>query len=389
MRGSLSLERRDLGNLVLQPLEAYSLMKGRDPSLSINPGRVRSLLVIHQGALGDFILALPLLKVLRETCSNAKLVLMGFPRILELVNQRFYADQVLSIDQKGMASFFVQGGNLDGPLSQFFNSFDLLVVFGKDRDGTFMGNLKRVSAGVMLPITSFPPWTDRVHLTDHLLRELRSYGFSPTESIPKLFLTEGDRAWGRDFCMRKGLTDEERSQAIVLHPGSGSRRKVWPLERFVELAHYFVNRFDSRILVVLGPAEESGVPKLFGGSESGLDPRRLFFIKDLSLVQVGSVIQGCRLFIGNDSGLTHMAAALGLPTIAIFGPTDHRIWSPRGEKAVVVRKEMPCSPCSQERFLRCERAECLEEVRVKDVVEAIGRLDIFDLEGGEKWKRRR
>ena len=107
-------------------------MKSPHTSTSAKPPRLQSILVIHQGALGDFILALPTLETLKEAFPKAKWVIMGFPRILELVDKRFYADEILSIDQKGMASFFVRGGSLDRPLSQFFSTFDIVVVFGKD-----------------------------------------------------------------------------------------------------------------------------------------------------------------------------------------------------------------------------------------------------------------
>ena len=351
-------------------------MKNPHPSASAKTDKIQSILVIHQGALGDFILALPVLETLRNIFPKAKLILMGFPRILELVNQRFYADEILSIDQRGMASFFFRGGALDRALSEFFSTFNLLVVFGKDGEGTLIGNLKQVCQGLILHINPFPQWTERIHSTDHLLRELTRYGFSPSETIPRLFLSEKDKDWGKSFCRVKGLTEEEKSKAIVIHPGSGSKKKVWPLERFLELIHYFQRHFNSRILIVLGPAEGQEVQKAFGEIEWELGPTAPLLVKGLSLLELASVMQGCHLFIGNDSGITHMAAALGLPTIAIFGPSDHKIWSPRGEKVFIVRKEMNCSPCSQEKFVQCKNLECLREIEIGDVLEGIRKLAI-------------
>jgi ADP-heptose:LPS heptosyltransferase len=144
----------------------------------------------------------------------------------------------------------------------------------------------------------------------------------------------------------------------------------------LELTHYFQRYFNSRILIVLGPAEGQEVQKAFGGIEWELGSAAPLLVKGLSLLELASVMEGCRLFIGNDSGITHMAAALGLPTIAIFGPSDHKIWSPRGEKVFVVRKEINCSPCSQERFVRCKHSECLGEIQIGDVVEGIRKLGI-------------
>jgi len=346
-------------------------MKSPHTSVSAKTAKLQSILVIHQGALGDFILALPTLETLREAFPKAKLVIMGFPRILELADKRFYADEILSIDQRGMASFFVRGGTPDRPLSQFFSTFDILVVFGKDGGGNLIGNLKEVCQGEILSLNPFPEWTERIHLTDHLLRELRRYGFPQSEKIPRLFLSVKDKDWGKSYCRLKGLTEEERSRAIVIHPGSGSKKKVWPLERFLEVIHYFQRHSNSRILVVLGPAEGLEVEKAFEGMEWEMGSTAPLLVKGLSLLQLASVMEGGRLFIGNDSGITHMAAALGLPTVAIFGPSDHKIWSPRGEKVFVVRKEIPCSPCSQERFVQCKSLECLREVGIGDVLEGI------------------
>ena len=334
------------------------------------PFPVRSMLILHQGALGDFILALPSLEVLRRAFPQARSVIMGYPRILELIENRFYAEEILSIDQKGMASFFVRGGPLDLRLSQFFKTFDLIAVFGKNGEGNLIGNLNRVCEGRILHINPFPRWDGGIHLIDHLLMELSRYGFSASEGTPKLFLNESDRAWAREYWMGKGVTAEERDTVIIIHPGSGSKKKVWPLDRFLKLTEVLQQHLSSRILVVLGPAEGPETRKIFENERPG------FFIlaKGLSLIQLASVMEGCRLFVGNDSGISHLAAALGIPTLAIFGPTDPKVWSPRGKNVMVIRKEIHCSPCPQERFFQCQHFECLKGIRLEEVLDGIRKL---------------
>ncbi len=334
--------------------------------------QVQSILVIHQGALGDFILALPALETLRKTFPEAKSIIIGYPRILELVEQRFYAEGILSIDQRGMASFFVRGGSLDPPLSQLFGQFNLIVVFGRDEEGALIGNLKRVCHGHILQINPFPSWGEKIHLTDYLLRQFSRYGFRISGLNPRLHLKESDRDWGRDFWRSRGLTLEERSRVIILHPGSGSKRKVWPSERFLSLAQILQDRLGSKILILFGPAEGSEVERVF----DEMDPQAFIQVKGLSLLELASVMEGCRLFIGNDSGISHMASALGILTIAIFGPTDPRVWSPRGEKVWVVRNEIPCSPCPRERFFQCIDSECLKGIEVEEVLKGLKRLGI-------------
>jgi ADP-heptose:LPS heptosyltransferase len=339
---------------------------------SKKPPEVQSILVIHQGALGDFILALPALQTIRKAFRQARSVIMGYPRILGLVHERFYADDIFSVDQKGMASFFNREGGLDFSLSEFFKTFDLVVVFGKDGEGAIIRNLRRVCQGRILSISSFPPWTEKIHITHHLLKQLERYGIRASESYPRLYLKKSDRAWARDFWESKGITPEERSKVIILHPGSGSKKKAWPLDRFLSLARTLQDRLGSRMLVVLGPAEGPDVRMAFEGV--GLSAPVL--AKGLTLLQLASVMEGCRFFVGNDSGISHMAAALGLPTLAIFGPTDQRVWSPRGEETVVVCREIHCSPCPQERFFQCRDSECLKAVEVKEVLEGLEEIGI-------------
>jgi ADP-heptose:LPS heptosyltransferase len=341
------------------------------PSPAYAPG-VSSVLVIHQGALGDFILALPAFETLRHAFPHAKLIIMGYPRILELVEKRFYADEVLSVDQKGMASFFVREGVLDFQLSQYFDTFDLIVVFGKDGESTIVGNLRKVCRGRILHIHSFPPWDEKVHLTDHLLKQFARYGFPESQSTPELHLKESDREWAGNFWKSKGMTPEERSKVIVLHPGSGGKKKVWPLDRFLTLAHTVQNQLGSRILVVLGPAEGPEDQMAF----ERMGPTPPILAKGLTLLQLASVMKGCRFFVGNDSGISHMAAALGLATVAIFGPTDRRVWSPRGEKTFVVSRDVYCSPCPQERFFQCKGLECLRGIGIGEVLEGLKRIGI-------------
>jgi ADP-heptose:LPS heptosyltransferase len=338
---------------------------------------VGSVLVIHQGALGDFILALPVLSNLNKALRHSRLVIMGFPRILELVEKRYYADEVLSIDQKGMASFYVRDGSLDIPLSHFFKQFGLVVVFGKEGGGALLGNLKRVCGGQLLPLNSFPFGGERIHLTDHLLRQLGRYHFPIGETDPRLYLTEKDREWAKNFYEGKGLSPKERAKIIVLHPGSGSKKKSWPLDRFIELYQYLRKNAGSKILTVIGPAEGGEIQRAFEKILGETGPDAPLLAKGFSLPELASLIAGCRLFIGNDSGITHMAAALEVPTVALFGPTDPKVWAPRGENVTVIAPDIPCAPCSREQFFECQLNDCIKEIKLSDVLESLAKLSMF------------
>ena len=166
----------------------------------------------------------------------------------------------------------------------------------------------------------------------------------------------------------------ESLETVVIHPGSGSKKKVWPVERFLEVVRYLQRHVGSRILIVLGPAEGPEVQKAFEVIEWDMGPSAPILLKGLSLLELTSMVKKCRLFMDNDSKITHMAAALGVPTVAIFGPSDPKVWSPRGKKVVVVRRKITCSPCSQDKFFQCQNIECLKNVEVEDVLAGVARL---------------
>jgi len=342
--------------------------------------KAESILIIHQGALGDFILALPIFEAIRRINPEAKIYFMGYPRILELVENRFYANKILSIDQRGMATFFVQNGSLDLTLTQFFKGFEVLVIFGKDSNSAMIKNLRKICRGRVLHINSFPPWEKRIHLTDHLIEELSNYGLRPYTFYPRLYLNKEDREWAKSFLKTKGIYSEEKKELIIVHPGSGSRKKVWPIDRFLNISRFLEYSMKKKILIILGPAEGIDIQKAF----ENLGLQNLIIIKGLSLIQLASIIEGCKLFIGNDSGISHMASALGVPVIAIFGPTDPRVWSPRGEDVIVLNKEIPCSPCSEERFFKCRDSDCLKMIEEGDVLKA---LEKFEFELNYKNKK--
>jgi ADP-heptose:LPS heptosyltransferase len=150
------------------------------------------------------------------------------------------------------------------------------------------------------------------------------------------------------------------SRPIALHPGSGSRKKNWPFDRFLAIAdHLRSHRIP--VLWIRGPAEE-----LFDY------PSGDFTATNLPLPVLAALLSQCRACVGNDSGVTHLAAAVGCPTVAIFGPSDPVVWGPRGRNVIIVSNKMQCAPCHG--TVRDDPAcgnSCLIEISVDDV------LDIF------------
>ncbi len=158
---------------------------------------------------------------------------------------------------------------------------------------------------------------------------------------------------------------------IILHPGSGGR-KNWPVDRYIDLVGELRRICDCSITFLAGPAEGTHVREqllLFSQGEKAA------LVADASISDVASLLDGAALYIGNDSGISHLAAAIGTPTLAIFGPTDPRLWAPTGEHVCVVRSAADCAPCGS-RVAACPEQHCLSAVTVDQVLaEAIRMLD--------------
>jgi heptosyltransferase-2 len=238
-------------------------------------------LIVRACAIGDFILHLPALRALARAYPEARFTLLGYPETLALARTFILVEAIRSIESAPWTALF------HGPLHDV--PFDAAWVWMKDP--TFAENLRMSGIREVFHANPFPV---NGHAAGHLLESVRL----PAPEFPDLW--------------------DSRSGRILLHPGSGSRSKVWP--RFAELAQLLP---EAEIL--LGPCETRlGVPNRC--------------LENLCLEAVAEELRRCRMFIGNDSGITHLAAYWGTPTAALFGPTDPKVWGPIGRRVSILQK---------------------------------------------------
>jgi heptosyltransferase-3 len=243
-------------------------------------GIYRRVLIVRACAIGDFVLNLPALRALAVRDPHSRFTLVGYPEVLSLAKDFIPIEAIFSIESPPWSKLFV------GPVPHL--GFDQAWVWMKD--STLADHLRESGIGEVIHANALP---ESMHAADHLLV---TAGLSAPE-LPDLWLPESDR--------------------VIIHPGSGSPAKCWPW--FRELADEIP---DS--VVLLGPCE------------SQIQTNRLR-LEGLKLEFVAKELRSCRAFIGNDSGITHLAAYLGCPTIALFGPTDPRIWGPIGRRVAILR----------------------------------------------------
>lgn len=281
-------------------------------------------LVIRGGAIGDFIMTLPALGALRERWPDAHIEILGYPHIIELAHQRYYADAIRSIEARTLARFFIPEGDLDRELMAYFASFPVVLSYLYDPDEIFAANIRR--CGVRQYLACSPKVTTQP-AAEHYCRPLEALAIYVTNPCPRVYPNDADRA-NADRVL--GALRHER--LAMIHPGSGSPRKNWSVEKFATIARWLTEQRQYRVLVLEGEADRD-VARQF---ESLVGNLPALWVRGLRLVDVAAVMQRCQLYIGNDSGPTHLAAAVGIPTVAIFGPVSNPVWRPRGAHVRVV-----------------------------------------------------
>jgi ADP-heptose:LPS heptosyltransferase len=288
--------------------------------------------MIRAGALGDCLLMLPALNALRVHFPHARIDVMGYPKRWAWVQGRSLVDAVHTIERPGMHMLFCAGREVPEPLKCFLGAYDIILSYRPDPDGVFERSLRALGARLVLSQPPFPPPPPpKIHVADFALHLVTRLGVPPPPTAPRLSLTDDELALARPFFTTHHV-DPSMHPIVVVHPGSGSEAKRWPVANFAALIEALETQLWVRTVVVTGYAEEDIVARLL----SLIHAAKPLVAENWLLLPTAALIGQAAVFIGHDSGLTHLAAALGRPTVAIFGPTDPEIWGPRGEHVSVV-----------------------------------------------------
>jgi heptosyltransferase-3 len=284
------------------------------------------ILVIRGGAIGDFILTLPTLKAVRDAYPKSEIEILGYNHIAELANQRFYANRVRSIEYGPLSRFFGKNLELPSDLADYFARFDLVINYLYDPDAVFAANLKR--CGLENIVRGPAKLNEDNHAAQQLAQPLVELGLELQDSAARLFPSARDRAAAQEF-MKDGP-----EPIVALHPGSGSQQKDWPIEKWIELGNGLLGSPNScgSIVVVTGEADEVQAAAL----ASAWQGPRVRFAKNLPLPHLAAVLEDA-VFLGHDSGISHLAAAAGAKCILLFGPTNPEVWAPLNENVTVIR----------------------------------------------------
>jgi ADP-heptose:LPS heptosyltransferase len=281
----------------------------------------RRICIFLTGALGDFITSLPALNLLRQSFRNSEILLVGNPLWLPLAKSGARVDEVRSMEDLPLHAGFTDDLANDHVLSRFLAGFDLVVSWFGDREGRWERTLRRMCSGRLIVQPYHRVHAFEGHVSDFYLASLKELGLSIGDAVLPAFQSEEDVPTGTD-------------PFLCLHPGSGSEKKNWPKEGFLEVAVEAFRRWRLPSTVLLGPAEE-GQRAFWSQARCPL----LTVQAELPILEVARTLRRATLYVGNDSGITHMAAATGAPVVALFGPTDPARWAPRGGRVEVLGKQ--------------------------------------------------
>jgi heptosyltransferase-3 len=321
------------------------------------------ILVIRGGAIGDFILTLPALKSLREAYPDAHMEILGYKHIAALAENRFYAQAIRSIEYGPLSRFFAANSELPAELGSYFASFDLIISYLYDPDRIFENNLRRCGAENLL---CGPAKIAEAggHAAWQLAQPIEKLGVKVRDLSEKIFLSREDRLFGEEFFRNSS------PPTIAIHPGSGSAKKNWPVQNWIELfsnngvllGDDLVCKWKrSGLVVVSGEADEAHVGQL----KYCWKGREVRFVKNLPLPRLAAVLSST-IFVGHDSGISHLAAAAGANCLLLFGPTDPNIWAPNNENVLVLRAQ---SGRINELDIASVRAALMTALRVAEVCE--------------------
>ena len=285
------------------------------------------ILVIRGGAIGDFILTLPAIAALRRQFPQAHLEVLGYPHIAQLAVAGGLADRVQPIEARGLAGFFARNGNLEPDLVDYFSEFDLVISYLYDPDEIFKTNVIRCLVKQFIVGPHRPDESERLHATQVFLKPLERLAIFDADPVPRLSLNS------QPLGAAKRSKDGSTLNPLVLHPGSGSEKKNWPEAKWAGLIQQIMATTRWNLLLVGGEAEGERLRRL----ATALPATRCSIAQGLPLAELAQRIQSSMAFVGHDSGITHLAAAVGLPCVVLWADTLEEVWRPQGERLVVLK----------------------------------------------------
>ena len=313
------------------------------------------ILVIHPGGLGDVVLSLPAVALLRNAFPAARLTVAGnIDHLVPVLSG--YAERIISLSALPLYHLYAPG-SVPESVVKFWRSYDRIVSWTGGGDRDFTRKFKEIHPNVI--VASWRPAPGEAKHVSQLFVDSLDLGDAPEAGPIPILLSSELRAEGKQWLVAHGW--DGRGLFAALHPGAGSAAKRWPVSRFIGFAQHLALQEKRKLLIIEGSAERG----LSAQIVSALLSDRAIVFDAMSLNLLAAVVAQCDLFLGNDSGVAHLAAALGVRCIALFGPTLPQHWAPLGHGVTILRNTQGCEGCAS----AGSNHTCLENITVEEVIQ--------------------
>jgi ADP-heptose:LPS heptosyltransferase len=313
-----------------------------------------SFLVIHYGALGDVVAAFPAL--LRIKAAYGPITMVCQNNIGALARQLDIADKWYPLEAAAFAS--LHSNHVHPAVKKILPSFVNILLFS--HSSSFEKTLRSITKSEIYRIRPRPGPDEKIHVSRHILSNLARCKLIEKPGKDVFSLLSSNDADRRD--------PDYLPSRIIIHPGSGSRKKCWPISNFIKIASLLETK-DWRPEFIFGPAEYDLFDMVLQRK-----PLKAKVHKVDTLTQLALRLKTGGGFIGNDSGVSHLSAFLGLPTVAVFGPSDPEVWKPKGRAVEILQPDKACSPCFDTGTVGCEEMECFNGILPENVLASFCRL---------------
>ncbi len=322
---------------------------------------ITKILIWHQGALGDLLLAGPALVAISRHYSSARLTGLGHPERWGLLAQSLPLDEVWDSGAGQWASLFGNGA-LPLSIQERLACFQLALVFSPRPQTILQDRLFQSGIPAVHWLPSFPE-SGPDAVAGLQARHLATLGLYYQPAPFKLVIDDNPAGGPLEL--------PDPGPWLAVAPGSGQVRKNWPLSNYYEVSRTLAWQFNLKVVWLAGPAEEATLPYL----EALAQAQGQMLVANRPLARVARVLSRCRLYLGNDSGLTHLAAAVAGPDVlALFGPTDPRVWAPLGPQVHALTAPCPQAPCAAGHTIPCPESNCLRALLPETVLAAAAGL---------------
>ena len=346
------------------------LVKGSD----ISRENIRNILLIQLGDIGDVVLSFPAIRALHENFSQANVIVAVREKARELIEDCKWAADVISINEekrtwieelKYQKRFFsrLRGFHFDLAIDMRTGDREALLAFlsGAQQKISFYANDGKLWRNrVFTHLAMDEPIPGR-HMAQYYLGLLEAYNIRTDHIWPEHDVPDDRYQKARALLKNEGVPSAR--PIIAVQPFSLWKYKEWGVDKYIQLIDWLISEYNVSIIITGSLDERERADEIIKKCQ-----RNTYNLAGkTSIGTLAAVFKACRLFVGVDSAGVHIAAAVGVPTVCIFGPSSYIDWAPRGSQHQVVHKDFPCVPCQDKGCQRSEISRCLEELTFEEV----------------------